>query len=56
MLVITHDSAALSGFDRVLRLERGALAEELAFPASVAQTAVGVTAGSSRGAGRPAAA
>jgi thiol reductant ABC exporter CydC subunit len=56
VLVITHDSAALSGFDRVLRLERGALAEELAFPASVAQTAVGVTAGSSRGAGRPAAA
>jgi thiol reductant ABC exporter CydC subunit len=56
VLVITHDSAALSGFDRVLRLERGALAEEPALPASVAQTTVGATAGSSRGAGRPAAA
>jgi thiol reductant ABC exporter CydC subunit len=56
VLVITHEAASLHGFDRVVRLERGALADVAAAPAPAAQTAVGVAAGASRGAATPAAA
>jgi thiol reductant ABC exporter CydC subunit len=56
VLVITHDSAALRGFDRVVQLARGALGDALLLPAPGAQTAAGAGEGCSRGARTPAAA
>jgi thiol reductant ABC exporter CydC subunit len=54
VLVITHDAASLGGFDRVVRLERGALTG--GGPCSRAPAQTGAGAGSSRAAATPAAA
>jgi thiol reductant ABC exporter CydC subunit len=58
VLVITHDAASRGGFDRVVRLERGALTEGHPSARPAAQTGVGAgaAAGSSRGTATPAAA